>query len=185
MAVLTLASCSDKDGGNGLPGDPNTPPPVTQPSAAPSTAPAQGGELEKIKACDLLTDDEAATISKGFAAEDTGPGSGASSSCGWDTSIDRGIPIDKHISLGINIRPWQSVDEYFVSSTGKVTDGDVEGRKAKQVAENGGEGTCELAFAAEAGRVDVTVSTKQIERACEIAGEVSTLIEPKLPEPTA
>lgn len=178
-AVLALASCED-EGGKALPGGPNTPP-----SSAPSSAPGQGGgELEKIQACDLLTEQEAATISEGLKAEDLGPRSGSSDSCSWETNGDD-VSIDKYVVFGIDIRPGQTVDDYFVSTTGKVTDGKVgEGRKAKQVAENGGKGSCELTFATENGRVDIGVSIKDTERACEIASDVSTLIEPKLPEPT-
>lgn len=179
-AILGLASCGDKDG-SALPGGPSTPRPS---SSAPSGAPGLGGGgLEKINACDLFTDGEAATVSTGFASKDMGAGSGASSGCLWSTSVDRGVPINKHVSMSINIRPWQTVDETSVS-LGKATDGEVGGRKAKQIVEDGGDGTCALVFAAENGRVDIHATTKQTERSCEIAGKVSTLIEPRLPEPT-
>lgn len=109
---------------------------------------------------------------------------GSSDGCSWATSIDRGVPIEKAVSFGIDIRPQHTTDQTNVG-IGTATDGEVEGREAKQVSEVSGDGSCMLAFAAENGRVDIVVATKQTERSCEIASEVSTLIEPKLPKPTA
>lgn len=182
--VLVLSACGDEDG-KALPGSPTAPPPTTHVSTQQPSTPGQGtGQLEAMKACGLLTDTDAASISKGFAVKEEGPVGGSSDTCSWETSVDRGVPIDKHVSVSIALRPQQSVDETNLG-LGKATDGDVEGRKAKQVAEDGGEGTCLLAFAAENGRVDILIHAKQTERACEIASDVSTLIEPKLPKPTA
>lgn len=183
-AILVLTACGDEDG-NALPGSPSSPSPTTHVSTQQPSTPGQGsGELAVVKACDLLTDAEAASISKGFAVKEEGPVGGSSDTCSWETSVDRGVPIEKHVSVSIAIRPQQTVDETNLG-LGKATDGEVGSRKAKQVAEDGGEGTCLLAFAAETGRVDILIQAKQTDRACDIASDVSTLIEPRLPEPKA
>lgn len=179
---MVLTACSDETG-DPLPGDPNTPP-TTQASTAPPSEPGQSaGELATVKACGLLTDQEIGTISKGFEVVREGPLGGSSDSCSWGTESDQ-VPIDKYIVLGIAIRPQQTVDQMNLG-LGKATDGDVEGRKAKLVTASAGEGSCALTFVAEKGRVDIVIEAKPTDRACEIASEVSTLIEPKVPEPTA
>jgi hypothetical protein len=181
-AAIVLTACSDETG-DPLPGDPNTPP-TTQASTAPPSEPGQSaGELGTVKACSLLTDQEIETISKGFEVIREGPRGGSSDSCSWGTESDQ-ISIDKYIVLGIDVRPAQTLDQLNVG-LGKATDGEVEGRKAKLVSASAGENSCALAFVAEKGRVDIVIEAKPTDRACQIASDVSTLIEPKLPKPTA
>lgn len=176
--ALAVAGCADESG-EAVPPNGVTSPSTDASSQAPSTAPVQ---LEAVKACDLLTDEEAATMSPGLAAEDLGS-SAAHSVCEWSTSVDRGVPIEDGVTFGIATRPSQAVDEVSVRGEAKVTDGKVGQRQAKQVAENDGiEGSCLLVIAVGSGRVDITVETGKTDRACNIADDVSTIIEPKLPQ---
>jgi len=85
--------------------------------------------------------------------------------------------------MHITIRPEQVVENYRTASTDKITDGEVAGRPAKQITNSGG--TCIVTFAAERGRVDVTVATRSVEDACDIADQVTEIVASKVPEPTA
>lgn len=180
--TLILGACGDENG-QAIPGE-TIPPATSDPTSGPSTPAPGGGGLAQVNACDLLTDDEAATISKGLEKEDLGAMAGATSACEWNTSIDRGVPLEDGITFGISIQPSQSVDEVSVRGDAKVTDGDVKGRTAKQVAENDGNpGSCLLSFAAENGRVDLGAeSYGDTERSCTAVDKVSTIIESKLPK---
>lgn len=176
--ALTVAGCSDESG-EALPSIETTPPRTEATSHAPHTG---GAQLEAVNACDLVTEDDAATLSPGLAAEDLGS-SAAHSVCEWSTSVDRGVPIEDGITFGIATRPAQAVDEVSVRGGAKVTDGKVGQRHAKRVAENDGiEGSCLLVIEVGSGRVDITVEARKTDRACQIASDISTIIEPKLPQ---
>lgn len=173
--AVVLAACGG-EGGEALPSNGTTPPNTDASSQAPSNP------LEAVNACDLMTDDEAVTISAGLDAEDKGS-SGAHSVCEWSTSVDRGVPIEEAVVFDIATRPTQNVDNLRALDGGKVTLGNVGDRKAKQVAEDGRiEGTCVLGISVGSGRVDIGVKARRTDRACQVASDVSTIIEPKLPQ---
>lgn len=174
VSAMGLMGCADEDG-QALPSN-GTATPNTDAS---SQAPVQ---LEAINACDLLGDDEAATLSPGLAVEDLGS-SGAHSVCRWSTSVDKGVPIDEGVTFGIATRPTQDLDDLQSLDGGKVTDGKVGQRSAKIIAEDGRiEGSCVLGIEVGTGRVDINVEAKKTDRACQIASDISTIIEPKLPQ---
>lgn len=177
-AALILGSCGEETG-EALPGATQT----YSTTTSPPTTTQGGSQLAKINACDLLTDEEAATIGKGLEKEDLGAFGGATDVCEWSTSVDSGVPIDKGITFGISIRPSQTVADVTVEGEAKVTDGDVSGRTAKLVAENASaEGACMLSFAAEDGRVDIIAESYDTEQSCAAIDDVSTIIEPRLPK---
>lgn len=179
-AALMLVACEEKDAGT-----PTTPAPPTQPSTGASQAP--GGQLEQVQACSLLTEADAAQLSEGLVAKDMGAGSGASSGCGWSTSVDSGVQREDSLAFSINIRPAQTVAEAKPLDGGQVTPGKVGEREAKQIADDSSslDGVCFLTFAVGAGRVDIDVdrsAQKSTEQACDDASKISTIIEPKLPK---
>lgn len=186
-SVIVLAGCAD-EGGEALPSNGTISPKTTASSQAPGTP---ASELEAVSACDLLTDDEAATISQGLEAKDLGSAA-AHSVCEWRTSVDRGVPIEDGLVFDIATRPTQNLEDLQALDGGKVTDGKVGQRKAKQIAEDGRiKGSCLLGIAVGAGRVDIGVERVEhpgkqsydvTEKACEDASKVSTIIEPKLPQ---
>lgn len=175
VAAIGLMGCADEDG-EALPST-GTPPPNTEPSSQ-----APSNQLETVNACDLLTDDEAATVSQGLKAENKGS-SGAHSVCFWSTSVDRGVPIEKGVVFSIATRPTQDLDDFQALDGGKVTLGKAGQRPAKLIAEDGGiEGSCVLAIAVGSGRVDIGADVRKTDRACQVVSDVSTIIEPKLPQ---
>lgn len=181
VMAITLTACSDEPG-TATPTQPG-PTSTSAPSSASQPSSSQSGALEQVKACTLLTEQEAATISAGLAYEDKGAIAGTSSSCDWSSSVDRGVPIEQAIVFRIDIRPTQTLDEVSIRGNAKVTTGKVGVRPAKQVAENDGiRGSCLLVFTVGSGRVDVGVETRDTDRACKAASDISTFIDPRLPQ---
>ena len=134
--------------------------------------------MEDVVACDLLTPEERDQISRNLKERGRGPIAGASDHCGLESG---GGP--SYLYMHITIRPEQVVENYVTGSGDKVADGEVAGRPAKQVTNSAG--TCIVTFAAERGRVDVTVMTKSVKKACDIADRVTEIVASKVPEPTA
>ncbi|WP_084036719.1 DUF3558 family protein [Haloechinothrix halophila] len=178
IGFFALTSCGEEQG-EAVTGNAESQIPAT---SQPTTTTSQNG-LSQISGCDLLSEEEAATISKGLKSEDKDSFAGAASVCTWNTSIDRGVPIEKGITFGISIRPSQSVAEVSVRGQAQVSDEEFASRTAKLVAENDGiEGSCLFSFAVAEGRVDITAESKNTKRSCTAVEDVATIIEPKLPD---
>lgn len=175
-ALIVLAGCGEE------PGTP-TPTSGTQPaSQAPnttssgSTGPAADA-LETMNPCDLLTAAEASRMGERIESR----GLMGTKDCSWRSNPSVGL--DKFLVFGITLRPGQTLDQISVRGNATVTTGQVGQRRAKNVAENdGAEGSCLLVFEVDTGRVDITVESKNTERSCKVASDVSTIIDPRLPK---
>lgn len=158
-AMLLLAGCGD-DPGN-------------------ADEPTSGGPspLDSVVACDLLSAEDAATLGPDLESEEQ-PEDGASSGCGWNTSLDSKSPIEESVSLGIRVRPHQGLSSLRSKAGGEESSTTVGDREAKQISEGGGE-ACILGIAVGDGRVEIIMVG---ERSCAKATDVAQIIEPKLPQ---
>lgn len=168
-AMIVLVACSEQAGGASD---------KVSDDRAGSASP-----LDKVVACDLLSDREAARVGPDLeSAEETEDG--ASSGCGWNTRAESEAPLEESISLGIRIRPGEGLDSLASQSGGQQQSATVGDRQAKQANEGGESGTCTIGIAAAGGRVDVisVMISGDTERSCAKAAAVAEIIEPKLPE---
>lgn len=173
--LWTMAACTSESG-QAVGGDPAPSP--SSPTISSESGKSSGG-LEDVVACDLLTPEERDQISRNLKESGRGPIAGASDHCG----LESGGGPESHLYMHITIRPEQVVENYKTASGDKIIDGEVSGRPAKQVSNSAG--SCVVTFAAERGRVDVTVATQPVEDACDIADQVTEIVASKVPEPAA
>lgn len=168
-AMLVLVACSEQAGGAGdkVSGDLD----------------GSAGGLDKVVACDLLSDKEAASIGPDLESAEE-PEGGASSGCGWNTRADSKTPLEESISLGIKIRPGEGLASLASKSGGQEQSVTVGDRQAKQISEGQESGTCTLGIAVAGGRVDVisVMISGDTERSCVKATAAAEIIGPKLPE---
>lgn len=175
VVLIVVPGCSDESGEAGPTSQPVTTPPSTSGAAL-------GGALAGLVACDLLT---AADV-KQFGVTKPGKalgelGGAGTNGCQWARSSS---PSRSAMAFSIGIRPGQGIDSVDIGQ-GTVTDGDFEGRPARQLREHQGPGDCMLAISVgKAGRVDVGVNDTDddTDNACEVVNKIATIIEPKLPE---
>lgn len=139
--------------------------------------------LDKVVACDLLSDKEAARIGPDLESAEEPEGS-AGSGCGWNTRAESETPLEESISLGIKIRPGEGLDSLASQSGGQEQSATVGSRQAKQISEGGESGTCTVGIAVAGGRVDVisVMISGDTVRSCAKAAAVAEIIEPKLPD---
>jgi hypothetical protein len=175
VALAICPSCSTEKG-QAVGGDAAAATP-SSPATSSATDDSSGG-LQDIVACDLLTPAERKQIAENLKVIKQGPIGGSSDSCYQQA----GNRPEGPVTIGVTIWPELLVENYVTGSSDKVADGEVAGRPAKQVTNSAG--TCIVTFAAERGRVDVTVMTKSVKKACDIADRVTEIVASKVPEPT-
>jgi Protein of unknown function (DUF3558) len=168
--VLAAAGCSLPQAGisDGQP-EPSVPPSVASPapsSAAPST------HLAVVQACDLLTAEEASSLSV--------PAQGRPDTilglrrCGWNTA-EGGISTGINEKLGIN--------GVVLTDASNITNITIGHHRAKRAVEDGGPGYCSVFFAiGDTANVAVlALYLKDTPRACAAADRAASFVEPKLP----
>jgi hypothetical protein len=168
-AMLVLVACSEQAGGAG--------------DKAPGDLAGSGSPLEKVVACDLLSDKEAASVGPDLESAEE-PEGGASSSCGWNTRAESETPLEDSVSVGIKIRPGEGLDGLASQSGDQEQSTTVGNQQAKRTNEGGESGTCTVGIAVSGGRVDVisVMISGDTNRSCANATAVAKIIEPKLPE---
>jgi hypothetical protein len=175
--TLALTGCTDTQTGG--PSPVSTGPSGTS-SAAASASNQSGADsaLAAVQPCGLLTTAEAAQFqAQGPGQVDDTSAAGSTSACGWHGRSASG----QSVSFGIDIRAGQGVDEVQANG-GQLTDGTVNGRTARQLADGN---SCILALKVGAhSRVDVSVvvvGDTDSTAACQTASSIANIIEPKLP----
>ncbi|WP_199430814.1 DUF3558 family protein [Qaidamihabitans albus] len=177
LALVTAGACSDAEPGAAAPA---TSAPADGGESVPNTAPSSPGDAAaptaSLDPCTLL---EAGELAE-FATFKTGEQKDIASAraCVWLPEREGGESLP---TIGLNVRDSQGIDS--VNDTGQgTTAGELEGsgRKAVQAPTTGG---CTLALAVgETSRVDVQVSGVDTDQACDIAGKVADVVDPRLPE---
>src|SRR5690606_17674786 len=174
LLATSAASCST-EAGRAVGGDHNSPPASSVSSKVPGDS---VGALRDVVACDLITTEERDQIATNFKVINRGPIGGSADSCTQQSEYGP----DGGVTISISIRPEQVIEDYVAASTDKITDSEVAGRPAKQITNSGG--TCIVTFAAERGRVDVSVATRSVKDSCDIADHLTEIVESRVPEPT-
>lgn len=168
VLVLAAAACSLPQAAipGGEPGAPSVPPSAAVPAPS-SAAPTTG--LATIQACDLLTVEEATSLSV--------PAQGRPQTivglrrCGWNTA-EGGISTGINEELGIN--------GVMLADASNITIGR---HRAKRAVEDGGPGYCVVIFAVgETANVAVqALYLRDTPRACAAVDRAAAFVEPKLP----
>lgn len=170
LVLVLAAGCSVPAAGT--PADnPSTsvPPPSSQASPHPSTAPPTG--LAAIEACDLLTAQQARSL--GLPPSEPADDILGLRRCDWG-GPDGGVSTTINEDLGI--------DGLNVAGASSVTDVTIGRHRAKRVVEGSGPGYCSIAFAVgDSANVSVLASyLNDTPRSCSVADQAAALIEPKL-----
>ena len=176
-AGLIVCAACDSESGRAVAGDDMGPTSSQTAVPPPSSVDSTGGQLEKIVACDLLSPEEREQVARNLKVTPKGSFGGSSDTCEFELPSSGEV-----VSFLLAVRPNETVENYVPLPGDEVTDGDVEGRTAKQVA---GKDSCVVTFAAAQGRIDINVAAKNTKAACSLADEVSTMVAPKAPEPNA
>ena len=187
VVLLSLAACSEEAGravsaknGDVAPQPPSSAEAPQQPSPPAAGEPEQNESLKSINPCGLLSESQLAELADNLDFVST-----SGKNCRWSNREAMGAD-DDFFMITVRLRPGQSVDELDIITTGSTQTGEVDGRPAKIIVADAGEGQCTLGFAAGSGRVDIyTTSTAGTERACVLADRAAEMIEPKLPEPVS
>ncbi|MGQ0838925.1 DUF3558 family protein [Actinokineospora sp.] len=173
ILTLGLTSCAET-AGQATPQPGSTTATTTRSSdpTPPSTKPASSNELDKLDPCILLSESDVAQFGAGIGVPKNTTRSRA---CQWTVS-GQGV-------FTVALRAEQGLDDIVVSR-GTVADhpvGDHDGRKLEA---DDGPGGCMISIGiSESARVDTSSSTRSdTAKACEFAGRVAELIEPKLPK---
>jgi hypothetical protein len=168
--VLAAAGCSLPR--TAIPdGEPVPSVPPSAASSAPSSAAPSTG-LATIEACDLLTAEEAASLSV--------PAQGRPQTivglrrCGWNTA-EGGISTGINEKLGIN--------GVMLTDASSITNIMIGRHRAKRAVEDGGPGYCSVIFAVgdTANVTGQALYLKDTPRACAAADRAAAFVEPKLP----
>ncbi|HVV13601.1 DUF3558 family protein [Amycolatopsis sp.] len=179
VGVLSLAGCSNEQQGNASPATSASG--SSAASGGESAQPTGDAQLAELKACELLTTQEAALFNaQGPGQDQNTEASGATSSCHWTgRSAD-----DSSTTAGINIRATQGVDSVNPDG-GQLTAGKLNTRPAVKLVDNSG-GYCMLALGVTAtSRVDVgylIVGATDATEACDMTNKIANIVEPKLPK---
>ncbi|MGH3684263.1 MAG: DUF3558 family protein [Pseudonocardiaceae bacterium] len=171
VLAVVVAGCSAPQAG--IPAREPTPsgPPLPPASLLPAAASPVG--LAAIKACDLLTAQEASSLGmrpQGRAEEIIGL-----RRCDWTTPGGGGV------STGIN--EHRGIDGLNLADASSVTDVRIGRHQAKRALEGSGPGYCETIFAV-GDNANVSVLTLYLDdtaRACAVADRAAVLVESKLP----
>lgn len=171
LVLVLAAGCSAPK--PGAPADnPSTsvPPPSAQASLSTSTAPPSG--LAAIEACELLTTQDASSLS--LPPSEPARDILGLRRCDW-VGPDGGVSTTINEDLGI--------DGLNLADASSVTDVTIGRHQAKRVVEGSGPGYCDVIFAVgDSANVSVLASyLNDTPRACAVADQAATLIEPKLP----
>jgi Protein of unknown function (DUF3558) len=185
VATLSLFSCSAEKTGGPLPANGAETNATSQStSAGPASSGNQGGssaKLAEIKACDLLTSQEAAVFkAQGEGQDGDTAASGATSNCKWVGRAASGASTN----LSISVRATQGIDS--VQSGGRqLISGKLNGRPSTKLVDNSGS-YCMFSLAVSSNsRVDlgyVVVGASDATEACNVDEEVANIVEPKLPK---
>lgn len=171
VLVVVVAGCSVPQAGT-LAREPGpSGPPLSPASLLPTvTSPA---DLATIKACDLLTAQEASSLGmrpQGEAEEIIGL-----RRCDWTT------PDGDGVSTSIN--EHRRIDKLNLADASSVTDVKIGRHQAKRALEGSGPGYCQIVFAVgDTANVSVlALYLKDTARACAVADRAAVLVESKLP----
>lgn len=177
-AALLLAGCSDEGGTPSATdtGQPSSP--ATQPSS-----PASGSGLDGLVACDLLTAEDVKQFGVTTGGKDAGAiGGTGTSGCDWQKPFTGG---EGGFGFGLTIRPSQSIESVVQEEGWTKRPAKFAGRDAVVIMEQRqSAASCMLALAVGTNaRVDVSANggdtTKEM---CDLAADVATIVEPKLPK---
>ncbi|MFD2418474.1 DUF3558 family protein [Amycolatopsis pigmentata] len=172
-AGLFVAACTNTQTGQAVPS--------AGQSAASSSGTVVPG-LSGLKACSLLTDDEAkqAVPNAGPHVDQGEQGGPGTSDCKWSGSVTNGSHA---ITFGVTVRPGQRIDDMVIKPGGAASDARTTGgRPAKEIKRNEGNGTCIVGIAVGSGRVDINAATSDTTNvACSVVSKVSDFVEPRLP----
>lgn len=171
LLVFAAAGCSAPDGRIPV-GQPGTSIPASSKiSPPPAAAPLSG--LAAIQACDLLTTQEAISLSlppRGDADEILGL-----RRCDW-TPLGGG-------GIAAAIDEERGIDKLVLTDASNITDITIGRYHARRAMETSGPGYCKVFFAVgDSANVSVlALYLNDTPRACAVADQAATLIEPKLP----
>lgn len=166
--VLLVAGCSAPQAANPA----RAPGPSTPPLSPPSAGTSPTG-LAALKACELLTAQEASSLGmrpQGQAEEILGL-----RRCAWTT------PEGDGLSTGINEK--LGIDGLNLADVSRVTDVAIGRHRAKRALDNSEPGYCEIIFAVDdTANVSVlALYPNDTARACAVTDRAAVLVESKLP----
>jgi uncharacterized protein DUF3558 len=179
-AALVATACSSPQTGQASPTS-------DQPSASSASSPSSSGatsSLAGLKACTLLSDNEAQQVAPGADAhEDHGQlGGTGTSNCQWNTHAtnDSG-----GVTFSITVRPSQGLSDINLKAGASRSDTtSTSGRQVVLVKNNGAGISCFAAIAVGSGRVDINATTLRdatTEQMCSIVSKIDDYVEPRLP----
>ncbi|MGH3952202.1 MAG: DUF3558 family protein, partial [Pseudonocardiaceae bacterium] len=172
--VLGVGACSEEPGT----AEPTPGTATGQPSGTTTERPGQGSASLAIDPCSLLDTGTLEKMFSGFVPFKDGDASDSAGARGCTWYPDRETASDPGIRVDVGVRDSQGVREAR-DAGGGVEMGDVQGRPAARVPipPSG----CIIALAVgENSRVDIIVG--EHDRACDFAGQVADIVEPKLPK---
>jgi hypothetical protein len=172
VAALALAGCtqnvpgSQTTGSSGSGGQPTS-------ASSPSGGAPGGKSLASVDPCTLLTSGEVAQLGLPAGQKEN---LGGARGCTWN------VPSGNGYSLGVGIRDAQGIKD-LVTEGGRLSKISVGKHDARRLEEQGKTpGSCMITLGVtSSSRVDVQVNADTTTQACQIADNVVTNVEPKLP----
>ncbi|MGQ0838928.1 DUF3558 family protein [Actinokineospora sp.] len=169
LLIGLISSCSETPG-QAVPMDNRTSPTVSAPVRT-STKPPDGNALKNLDPCTLLTEAEVSL----FGAQTGVRDDTAAPACQW-TVRGQGV-------FSVAIRAEQGLQDIVIDK-GTLVDHPLASHQGRRLEENSGAGGCMVSIRiSESSRVDAnSVARSDTAKACEFAGKVAELIEPRLPK---
>jgi hypothetical protein len=174
--VVLLAGCSQQTGGSPSAGDDPTGQPGTteQSSEEPTTESSEpSGDFADIAPCELVGDSDLAGMGLSSGQEKT-VGQGTRT-CEWRRE---GPTLNETFTVGVALFERVGLDDIVGTDTQRLPN--IGSHEAARY--TGTTGGCGVSLGVTStSRVDSTATGGELEQACQLATELATLIEPKLP----
>jgi hypothetical protein len=170
MVAVAVSACTNQSSGQPVPGSNTSTSESPGTSSGSSSQPTGSGEVfDSIKPCELLSASELQRLH-------ADPGTSSSdNSCKWS--------IPGTGAFGVTLRADQSLND-IDAGQGTLSDDSVGSRKAKRLSDAAGPGGCLIAIeVGSRARTDVEAAARtDTAKACDLAGQIAGLIEPRLPK---